>query len=182
MSAIRKIPLQTNAGDTADLSSYDGKVLLIVNVASKCGLTVQYEGLQTLYERKRAEGFEILAFPANNFKGQEPGTNEEIRTFCDTQYGVSFPLFAKISVVGEDQHPLYRELTQTVPDATGEGPMRQRLTERGVPANPAPGVLWNFEKFLIGRDGAVLARFSPDVTADDPRLLSAIDTALAVRA
>jgi glutathione peroxidase len=182
MSAIRKIPLQTNAGDTADLSSYDGKVLLIVNVASKCGLTVQYEGLQTLYERKRAEGFEILAFPANNFKGQEPGTNEEIRAFCDTQYGVSFPLFAKISVVGEDQHPLYRELTQAVPDATGEGPMRQRLTERGVPANPAPGVLWNFEKFLIGRAGAVLARFSPDVTADDPRLLSAIDSALAARA
>ncbi|MFM0125915.1 glutathione peroxidase [Paraburkholderia sp. RL18-101-BIB-B] len=181
MSAIRKIPLQTNAGDTADLSSYDGKVLLIVNVASKCGLTVQYEGLQTLYERKRAEGFEILAFPANNFKGQEPGTNEEIRAFCDTQYGVSFPLFAKISVVGEDQHPLYHELTQAVPDATGEGPMRQRLTERGVPANPAPGVLWNFEKFLISRDGAVLARFSPDVTADDPRLLSAIDTALAAR-
>jgi len=179
MPDIHHIPLRTNAGQLTDLSSFDSKVLLVVNVASKCGLTPQYEGLQKLYERKRDEGLEIIAFPANNFKGQEPGTNEEIRAFCETQYGVTFPLFSKISVAGDDQHPLYGALTEAQPYSTGEGPMRQRLTERGVQVNPAPGVLWNFEKFLIGRDGVVLERFSPDVTADDARLTTAIDRALA---
>lgn len=182
MTSLLHIPLQTNAGDTADLTAYRGKVLLVVNVASQCGLTPQYEGLQKIYEARRAEGFEVLAFPANNFKQQEPGTNEEIRAFCDSTFGVTFPLFAKISVVGDDQHPLYQALTHAVPDATGEGPMRKRLIEYGIPVNDRPDVLWNFEKFLIGRDGSVAARFAPDVTADDPRLLQALDEALAVRA
>lgn len=182
MTSISQIPLQTNAGDTADLASFRGKVLLVVNVASQCGLTPQYEGLQKLYEAKRAEGFEVLAFPANNFKQQEPGTDEEIRAFCDTNFGVTFPLFAKISVAGTDQHPLYQALAQAAPDAIGEGPMRKRLIEYGIAVNDRPDVLWNFEKFLIGRDGRIAARFAPDVTADDPRLLEAVDEALAGRA
>ncbi|MCQ4271577.1 glutathione peroxidase [Pseudomonas kuykendallii] len=179
MSNLYEIPVTSIDGTTQTLEPYKGKVLLVVNVASKCGLTPQYEGLEKLYESKHAAGLEVLGFPANDFLGQEPGSEEEIKAFCSLTYDVKFPLFAKISVVGDGQHPLYQALTRALPDATGEGPMREKLKGYGIQANPVPEVQWNFEKFLIGRNGRVAARFAPDVTADDPRLVEAVDAELA---
>jgi glutathione peroxidase len=135
---------------------------------------VQYEALEELYESQRTQGLEILGFPANNFKGQEPGSDAEISAFCSLTYDVQFPMFSKISVAGADRHPLYAQLTEAQPSVIGEGPFRERLKGYGIDPTPAPEVLWNFEKFLIGRHGDVVARFAPDVTADDPRLLQAI--------
>ncbi len=143
-------------GKTAPLSEYQGKVVLVVNVASKCGYTPQYKGLEALYRKYQDQGFVVLGFPANNFKSQEPGTNEEIQQFCTRTYDVTFPMFSKISVVGEDKAPLYQYLTQT----GGEIP-------------------WNFTKFLVGRDGKVIARFEPKNTPDSPEVVSAIEKALA---
>lgn len=178
MSKLQEIPLTRIDGTPDSLANHRGKVLLIVNVASKCGLTPQYTGLEALYESKRDQGLEVLGFPANNFKGQEPGSDEEIQSFCSTEYNVQFPLYSKISVLGDDQHPLYAELTAAQPQAIGEGPFRERLKSFGIqPADPKD-VLWNFEKFLVNRQGEVVARFSPDVTADDPRLLEAIEAEL----
>lgn len=166
-------------GSVCSLDEYRGKVLLIVNVASKCGLTPQYESLERLYQDKRAEGFEVLGFPANNFRGQEPGTDADISSFCSLTYDVHFPLFSKISVVGDDQHPLYARLTAAQPAAIGDGVFREELSKHGLnPKNPTD-VMWNFEKFLISRRGEVVARFAPDVTAEDPRLVTAIDAELA---
>lgn len=179
MSTIHDIPLKRIDGSTDTLAAHKGKVLLIVNVASKCGLTPQYEGLEKLFEAKRGQGLEVLAFPANNFREQEPGTDAEIADFCSTTYNVQFPIYSKISVVGPDQHPLYAALTQAQPAADGEGPMRQRLEGFKIATNPAPGILWNFEKFVVARDGKVVARFAPDVTADDPRLNAVLDAELA---
>lgn len=176
---LTDIPLETIDGAPATLGAYAGRVLLVVNVASKCGLTPQYAGLEALYREKHAAGLEILGFPANDFAGQEPGSDDEIQQFCSLTYDVSFPLFSKIAVTGEAIHPLYAALTAARPEATGEGPMRENLRGYGMTPNPAPGVLWNFEKFLIGRDGRVVDRFAPDVTADDPRLRAAIEAALA---
>lgn len=178
-NSILDIPLARIDGNTDTLASHQGKVLLVVNVASKCGLTPQYEGLEKLYQEKRGQGLEVLGFPANNFKEQEPGTDAEISSFCSLNYGVTFPLFSKISVVGADQHPLYTALTAARPVAEGDGPFREKLTQYGIQAAKPDDVLWNFEKFLIGRDGTVVARFAPDVTADDPRLLAAIEAELA---
>ncbi len=176
--AITAIPLTRIDGETDALANHAGKVLLIVNVASKCGLTPQYEGLEALYRAKQSEGLEILAFPANNFNGQEPGADEEIATFCKTSYDITFPLYSKISVKGEDIHPLYAGLTAAKPDALGDGPMRDRLAGYGI-ATGGPGeVVWNFEKFLVGRDGQVIERFAPDIDAADPRLTGAVDQAL----
>lgn len=179
MSNLLDIPLKKIDGSDDTLASHQGKVLLVVNVASKCGLTPQYQGLEQLYQAQRAQGLEILGFPANNFKGQEPGTDAEIQQFCTLNYDVQFPLYAKISVLGADQHPLYAALTRAQPEAIGEGPFRERLTQYGVHPENKQDVLWNFEKFLISRDGQVAARFSPDVSADDPRLLRAIEVELA---
>ncbi|MBL8530191.1 MAG: glutathione peroxidase [Hyphomonadaceae bacterium] len=179
MTALQDIPLTRIDGSPDTLGAHKGKVLLIVNVASKCGLTPQYAGLEKLFEDKRAQGLEVLGFPANNFKGQEPGTDAEIADFCTTTFNVQFPMYSKISVVGADQHPLYAALTKAQPAATGEGPMRERLQGFKIETNAAPDVLWNFEKFVIGRNGAVVARFSPDVGADDPRLVSVIEAELA---
>jgi glutathione peroxidase len=178
-TSLYDIPVTSIDGESLTLERFKGRVLLLVNVASKCGLTAQYEALEKLYRSRHAEGLEILGFPANDFRGQEPGSEAEIKQFCSLNYDVSFPLFAKISVVGEAQHPLYRTLTRALPDATGEGPMRERLKGYGIEANPVPEVQWNFEKFLIGRDGRVAGRFAPDVTPDDPRLLEAIEAELA---
>jgi glutathione peroxidase len=176
---LQTIPLKTIAGEPATLGDYAGKVLLVVNVASKCGLTPQYEGLEKLYREKKDAGFEVLGFPANDFKQQEPGSDAEIAQFCSVEYDVTFPLFSKIAVTGDATHPLYRELIAERPERLGEGPHRARLEGLGIPVNPPPGVLWNFEKFLVGKDGRVAARFAPDVAADDPRLRAAIDAALA---
>jgi len=178
-TSIQDTSLTTIDGQPSSLADYQGKVLLLVNVASKCGLTPQYEGLQALYAEKHAQGLEVLGFPANNFLGQEPGSEAEIQQFCQLTYDVSFPMFAKISVAGEDTHPLYQQLTAAQPQAIGEGPLRERLASKEIPIHPAPAVLWNFEKFLVGRDGKVIARFAPDVAADDARLREAVEAALA---
>ena len=177
--SLYDIPVHSIEGAPLTLGQFKGKVLLVVNVASKCGLTPQYDGLEKLYEDKRAQGLEILGFPANNFKGQEPGSDEEIKAFCTTNFDVQFPLFSKVSVVGDDQHPLYQTLTSAHPQATGDGPFRDRLKGYGIEPNAAPDVLWNFEKFLIGRNGEVVNRFSPDTPADSPALVAAIDAELA---
>jgi glutathione peroxidase len=182
MTSVYDIPVNRIDGAPARLSDYKGKVLLVVNVASKCGLTPQYDGLEKLYEDKRTKGLEVLGFPANNFGAQEPGTDAEIATFCETTFNVKFPMFSKISVKGEDKHPLYDALTRAQPEAVGAGPMRERFAAAGrAPANPAD-VMWNFEKFLVDRKGDVVGRFAPTVTPDDPALTAAIDAALAIPA
>jgi glutathione peroxidase len=146
-------------GSVQDLSDYLGKVVLMVNVASRCGLTPQYEGLQALYVKYKDQGFEILGFPANNFAGQEPGTNEEIAQFCDTRYGVTFPLFSKISVKGEDIHPLYAELTSEPEPVGGDVP-------------------WNFQKYLVDRNGVVVSKFGPRTTPQDPEVVAKVEELL----
>ncbi|WP_288391310.1 glutathione peroxidase [uncultured Acinetobacter sp.] len=177
--SVYHIPVQDIQGQAVDLEQYHGQVLLIVNVASKCGLTPQYEGLEALYQAKKDQGLTILGFPANNFLEQEPGTNEEIQQFCSLNFDVKFPLLAKISVAGEDKHPLYQTLIQAQPERIGEGPWWKDLVEYGLTPNEPPEVLWNFEKFLVSKTGEVVARFAPDITADDPRLIDAINQELA---
>lgn len=179
MTAIQDISVAKIDGAPAKLADYKGKVLLVVNVASKCGLTPQYEGLEKLYEDKRAQGLEVLGFPANNFGAQEPGTNEEIVEFCETKFGVKFPMFSKISVKGDDMHPLYAALTKAYPDAQGAEPMRERWAAAGRPVENKADVLWNFEKFLVNRKGEVVGRFAPAMGPADPAILSAIDAELA---
>ena len=178
MSDILDIPVKTIDGDDASLRDYAGKVMLVVNVASKCGLTPQYEGLEKLYQGKKDAGLVVLGFPANNFRGQEPGTDEEIASFCSTTYGVDFPMFAKIDVVGPEQHPLYAALTSAQPKAEREEGMRKRLEGFGIQTGGPGEVLWNFEKFVVGRDGKVIGRFSPDVAPDDAGLNEVLDRAL----
>lgn len=180
MTTIQDIPLSTITGEPTSLAAYQGSVLLVVNVASKCGLTRQYEALERLYEARKGDGFAVLGFPANNFGAQEPGTNEEIAEFCSTSYSVQFPMFAKISVVGDDQHPLYAALTAAAPRAAGDpDTYRERLRGFGLTPNEDPDVLWNFEKFLIDRAGNVVGRFAPATAPDDPIIAAAIDAALA---
>ncbi len=179
MNSISEIPLTTIDGAPTSLATHAGSVALVVNVASKCGLTPQYAALEALFQAKKDRGFTILGFPANNFGAQEPGTEAEIVEFCSTNYGVSFPMHTKLSVVGEDQHPLYEALTSAAPRAAGDpDAFRDRLRGFGMTPNEDPDVLWNFEKFLIGRDGTVVARFAPTVTPEDPALLEAIEAAL----
>jgi glutathione peroxidase len=181
MAALRDIPIKAITGEEGALRDYAGRVLLVVNVASKCGLTPQYEGLETIYRRYREQGFAVLGFPANDFGNQEPGAEAEIADFCRSIYAVDFPMFAKIQVSGMDKHPLYAALTRAHPHATSTtgSALRARLESHGITANPEPEVLWNFEKFLIGRDGEVAARFAPDTAPDDPALIAAIEQALA---
>lgn len=179
MASVYNIPLKSIQGEEISLNQYEGKVLLLVNVASKCGLTPQYEGLEKLYTEKKSAGLEILGFPANNFLEQEPGSDEEIQDFCSVNYKVDFPLFSKISVAGTDKHPLYQTLTQAIPERMGEGPWWKDLVDYGLTPNPKPEVLWNFEKFLINKNGEVVARFAPDITADDARIVDAVNAELA---
>jgi glutathione peroxidase len=181
MSTVYDIPVEKIDGAPASLAEFAGKVLLVVNVASKCGLTPQYAALESLYTAQRERGLVVLGFPANNFGAQEPGTNPEIATFCSTTYGVDFPIFSKISVKGEDQHPLYRALIDAQPTATEKpgSDFRAKLAGYGITQEKPTDVFWNFEKFLIGRDGTVVARFAPDVTPDDPLVVDAIERELA---
>jgi len=158
---LHDIPLQTLTGEPTTLGDLPGRAYLIVNVASKCGLTPQYHGLEALHERFADRGFAVVGFPSNQFGGQEPGTAEEIQTFCATTYGVTFPMMAKTDVNGDGRHPLYAELV-TTPDKDGA----------------AGDVQWNFEKFLVDTSGAVVARFRPAVTPDDPDLVAAIEKVL----
>lgn len=159
--ALGDIELLTLSGDPATLGGLGRKALLVVNVASKCGLTPQYEGLERLQERYGDKGFSVVGFPCNQFAGQEPGTSEEIATFCSTTYGVTFPLFAKIDVNGPGRHPLYAELV-SAPDAEGQ----------------AGDIQWNFEKFLVDPDGKVVARFRPRTEPEAPEVVSAIEDVL----
>ncbi|HEY0049174.1 MAG TPA: glutathione peroxidase [Pyrinomonadaceae bacterium] len=176
---LYEIPLKTIDGAETNLGEYKDKVLLIVNVASKCGLTPQYEGLQKLYENYRAQGFEILGFPANNFMGQEPGTEDEIKDFCSTNYEVKFPLFSKISVKGDDRHELYKYLTETKSDTdVNDGGLENNLKGYGHNRSTPAEILWNFEKFLVGKNGEIVARFAPDVTAEDERLVAKVEEEL----
>ena len=177
MSAmIYDIPVHKITGEDASLAEFKGKVLLVVNVASKCGLTPQYEGLEKIYEQYRGQGLVVAGFPANDFKSQEPGTNEEIQSFCTTNFGVKFPMFSKITVVGAEKHPLYAALIAAQPKAisVSQVPFRDKLKGYGIETNPDPELLWNFEKFLVSREGEVVKRFAPDTEPDAPELISAI--------
>jgi glutathione peroxidase len=156
---ISDIAVKTNDGKEKTLGEYQGKVLLIVNVASKCGYTPQYAGLEKLYEKYKGQGLEVLGFPSNDYGGQEPGTNEEIASFCQLNYGVSFDLFDKVHAKGPEQHPLYTRLTQE--------------------SQPAGDVKWNFEKFLIDKKGNIVARFPSAVTPEAPELVGKIEQELA---
>ena len=181
MSApIYSIPTRRIDGKDATLADYKGKVALIVNVASKCGLTPQYEGLEKVYETYKDKGFTVLGFPANDFGAQEPGTNNEIVEFCTTNFGVKFPMFDKISVVGEQRHPLYKHLIGEQPKATPkpDGNLKQLLSSHGLLPKHETDIMWNFEKFLVAKDGKVVARFAPDVTPDDPMITKAIEAEL----
>ena len=178
--SIYDIPIERIDGAATSLAEFSGKVLLIVNVASKCGLTPQYEGLENLYERFRGQGLVVAGFPANDFKSQEPGTNDEIQTFCTTNYGVKFPLFSKITVTGAGRHPLYSALIAAQPAATSvnQPSWREKLKGYGIETLPEPELLWNFEKFLVSRNGDVVERFAPDTQPDAPELVKAIETEL----
>jgi glutathione peroxidase len=158
---IFDVPIRTLSGEPSSLAEQKGKALLLVNVASKCGLTPQYEGLERIHARYAGLGFAVLGFPCNQFGGQEPGSAEEIATFCSTTYGVTFPMYEKIDVNGQARHPLYGELTQ-VPDGAGE----------------AGDIQWNFEKFLVSPDGTVIGRYRPMTDPEAPELLSAIEATL----
>lgn len=159
--SIHDIDLPRLSGEPASLSEFAGKVVLAVNVASKCGFTPQYAGLQMLHDRYAGRGFSVVGFPCNQFFRQEPGTADQIQQFCSVNYGVTFPLFAKLDVKGSHQHPLYAVLSQT-PDDSGK----------------AGNVAWNFEKFLVGRDGVPVRRFRSKVVPEDPNLVSAIESLL----
>jgi glutathione peroxidase len=182
MSKLQQIPLETIDNKPASLKDYDGKVLLVVNTASKCGLTPQYEGLEALYTRFRGKGLVVLGFPSNDFAGQEPGSNDEIADFCSTNFAVDFPLFSKVKVVGPQKHPLYAALTAQQPKALGSESFREKLKGYNMTPNPEPEVLWNFEKFLVARNGEPVARFSPDMAPDDATLVTAIERELAAGA
>jgi glutathione peroxidase len=158
---IYDAPVRTLSGDPASLADHKGKALLVVNVASQCGLTPQYTGLEQLHEQYGPQGFEVLGFPCNQFGEQEPGGPEEIAQFCSTTYGVTFPMFEKIEVNGDGRHPLYAQLTEKT-DADGQ----------------AGDIQWNFEKFLISPDGEVVARFRPLIAPEDPALVAAIEEQL----
>jgi glutathione peroxidase len=177
---IYKTELKKIDGTATNLKDYEGRVLLVVNVASKCGFTPQYERLEKLYERFRARGFEILAFPSNEFAAQEPGTNSEIAQFCEMKFGVKFPMFEKISVNGDQRHALFTQMIQaqptrtTPPDSKFEG----MLASHNLTPKSPTDIMWNFEKFLINRRGDVVARFSPDTEPDDPKIVRAIEANL----
>jgi glutathione peroxidase len=161
IQSIHEVELPRLNGKPESLSAYSGKVVLAVNVASRCGFTPQYAGLQALQDRYADRGFTVLGFPSNQFFHQEPGTAEQIQEFCSLNYGVTFPLFAKLDVKGVGQHPLYSLLSET-PDDSGK----------------AGNVSWNFEKFLVGRDGHVVRRFRSKVTPEDPRIVEAVEALL----
>jgi glutathione peroxidase len=173
-TTIEQIPVKTNDNRDSNLAAFAGKVRLVVNVASKCGLTPQYAALEQIYRRYADHGFEILAFPANDFGAQEPGTDQEIREFRRSRYDCTFPLFSKIVVKGASQHPLYAALTREQPIATDKS--------GSIAPGASPEISWNFEKFLIDRRGNVVARFAPGVTPDSPLVTRAIEQALGAEA
>ena len=179
-SDLYNIPVHKIDGSETNLGEYKNKVLLIVNVASKCGLTPQYSSLEQFYENYRERGLEVLGFPANNFLGQEPGSNDEIKAFCETTYNVQFPLFSKISVTGDDQHKLYQHLTAAKPETdVNSGALEENLKGYGHVRSDPSEVLWNFEKFLVARNGEIVARFAPDTTVTHSQLIERVEQELA---
>ncbi len=161
MPSLYEIPLKSLSGDEASLADHKGKAVLVVNVASKCGLTPQYAGLEKLHEQYADRGFAVVGFPCNQFGNQEPGSAEEIETFCSTTYGVTFPMYEKVDVNGENRHPVYDILTKAADAEGADGDVR-----------------WNFEKFLLSPEGEVVARFSPVVKPEDETLVKAIESQL----
>ena len=180
-ASIYDIPVKKISGDDASLAEFKGHVLLVVNVASKCGLTKQYDGLEKLYKQYKDKGLVVVGFPANDFKAQEPGTDAEIQSFCTANFGVEFPLFSKITVVGAEKNPLYAALIAAQPVATSlsEVPFGEFLKGHGIVPNEAPEVLWNFEKFIVSRSGEVVGRFAPNTDPDAPALIAALEAELA---
>lgn len=179
-TAIEDIPLKTIDGEDSSLAAYAGQVRLVVNVASRCGLTPQYAALEALHEKYADRGFAVLGFPANEFGAQEPGSNAEIQEFCATNFGVRFPMFSKIVVKGAGQHPLYASLTSARPEArTLDGSdFRQKLIGYGIPVGERKEILLELRKFLVDRQGNVIERFSPDVPPDASIVVSAIEESL----
>ena len=181
MTALEQIPFRRADGSEASLGDYAGQVRLLVNVASACGLTPQYAQLEQLHETYHDRGLTVIGFPANEFGAQEPGTDAEIQAFCQTSFGVQFPVMAKLVVKGEGQHPLYAALTQAIPEADhlGDRSFAAKLAEYGMRQEQPHDVLWNFEKFLLDRQGQIVARFAPHVTPDHPQLVQTLEAALA---
>ena len=175
---IYDIPVNRIDGSGTTLADHRGDVLLVVNVASKCGFTPQYEGLEKLFESYRDRGFQVLGFPSNDFLGQEPGTDDEIQAFCTTNFGVQFPMFSKIAVAGAAPHPLYAHLNAALPDAEGREALEESARSHNAEPPPRPEVIWNFEKFLVSRAGDVVGRFAPSIEPDAPELVEAIESAL----
>ena len=165
-------------GSERTLADYRDQLLLIVNVASKCGLTPQYAALEALQQRYHDRGFGVLGFPANDFAGQEPGSDAEIAAFCATAYGVRFPMHAKIVVTGKDKHALYEHLIRAQPVTRDRARTEAMLRQYDIEPTPAPEVVWTFEKFLVGRDGHVIARFAPTTLPDADEVVTAIEAAL----
>jgi len=178
-TSLYEIPVEKIDGAAATLKEHSGEVLLVVNVASKCGLTPQYEGLEALQKKFSGSKFSVLGFPANDFAGQEPGSNADIQQFCTTQFGVTFPMYGKIGVTGPQKHPLYRYLTSEKPETEDRDRMETMLRGYKIEPTAKPEVVWNFEKFLISRSGQVVRRFAPGTTPDDPRVIAAIEAELA---
>jgi glutathione peroxidase len=174
------IPVNRIDGSPASLADHKGEVMLVVNVASQCGLTPQYAELEEIYETYRERGLTVLGFPANEFAGQEPGSNQEIQQFCQSKFGVKFPMFQKIVVKGAGQHPLYRQLIVAQPRAQQKtnGTLRKTLDQHGLGPSNDTDIMWNFEKFLINRTGEVVGRFAPDIAPKDPTITRAIEAEL----
>ncbi|MBL8430602.1 MAG: glutathione peroxidase [Dechloromonas sp.] len=178
--SLYDIPLKTLDGRPLTLGEFKGQVLLLVNVASKCGLTPQYAGLENLFKQYRERGLQVLGFPCNDFAAQEPGSADEIQSFCTTNFGVDFPMFDKLNINSEPCHPLYVRLIAALPEAVfpAGSDFTEKLAGYGCSPKQTGDVWWNFEKFLVGRDGRIIQRFSPDMTPDDPTLVAAIEAAL----
>jgi glutathione peroxidase len=179
MATLFDIPLKTLAGDDTTLEPYKGNVLMIVNTASKCGLTPQYAGLEKLYATYKNCGFNVLGFPANDFASQEPGTSQEIQKFCSNSFNVSFPMFEKVVATGPSKHQLYVLLTEAQPVAKVNDPgFKDKLRGYGLTVHDSPELTWNFEKFLVNRRGEVIARFAPDTDPTDPVIIQSIEREL----
>jgi glutathione peroxidase len=180
-TSIYEVPVNRADGSSTTLADYKGKALLIVNVASACGLTPQYTALESVFEKYRDKGLMVVGFPCNDFGGQEPGTAEEIQTFCETKYAVEFPIMQKVSVKSSQRHPLYKNLIEAQPKATFKpgSDFKAKMEGYGIKQENESDIFWNFEKFLVSKDGKVIARFSPDTPPDDPTIVAAIEKALA---
>lgn len=178
--SIYDIALTKIDGSESTLADYQGKAMLIVNVASKCGLTPQYEGLEKLYQTYQDQGLVVLGLPCNDFAGQEPGTEAEIQAFCTTNYAVNFPMYSKVKINSNPRHPLYEWLINVRPTSQQleGGQLMSKLAEKGLSSAVESDVSWNFEKFLVARDGSIKGRFAPDIKPDDANLINAIEEAL----